>query len=139
MLGLWPGGKGLPGKKHRPGGPFSRRLRPASAEWGGLFGRPAGRPLPGENPFIGGSKGWPALYHTRYRARLDSKGEAASWFLPGRSLPPGLAPDRRPPFGVAPISIRFERFTVFHTSGSARGHDFAIRNHKSVLFPTPVL
>jgi hypothetical protein len=44
MLGLWPGGKELPGKKHRPGGPFSRRLRPASAECGGLFGRPAGRP-----------------------------------------------------------------------------------------------
>jgi hypothetical protein len=23
MLGLWPGGKELPGKKHRPGGPLS--------------------------------------------------------------------------------------------------------------------
>jgi hypothetical protein len=28
---------------------------------------------------------------------------------------------------VAPISIRFERFTVFHTSGSAGGHDFNAR------------
>jgi hypothetical protein len=26
---------------------------------------------------------------------------------------------------VAPISIRFERFTVFHTSTSGGGHDFA--------------
>jgi hypothetical protein len=25
-----------------------------------------------------------------------------------------------------PISIRFERFTVFHTSGSAGGHDFSM-------------
>jgi hypothetical protein len=56
-------------------------------------------------------------------ARPVHEMEAASWFLPRRSLPPGLAPDRKPPFGVAPNSIRFERFTVFHTSGSAGGLD----------------
>ena len=50
MLGLWPGGKELPGKKHRPGGPRSEGLRPASAAYGGLIGRPAGRPYPERTP-----------------------------------------------------------------------------------------
>jgi hypothetical protein len=46
---------------------------------------------------------------------------------------------------VAPLSIRFERFTVFHTSGSAGGHDLANKNkalaeikkinYKVVIFP----
>ena len=42
MLGLWPGGKELLGKKHRPGWPSSWRLRPNSARCGGPIGRPAG-------------------------------------------------------------------------------------------------
>ena len=51
MLGLWPGGKELPGKKHRPGGLSSWRLRRASAEWGGLIiERPAGRAYPERTP-----------------------------------------------------------------------------------------
>ena len=44
MPGLWPGGKDLGRKKHRPGWPSSRRHRPASAENGGLYGDPPGRP-----------------------------------------------------------------------------------------------
>ena len=44
MPELWPGGKGLGFKKHRPGDPCSRRLRLASASAGGPIGRPAGRP-----------------------------------------------------------------------------------------------
>ena len=41
---MWPGGKDLLGKKHRPGWPSSWRLRSASAGCGGPIGRPAGRP-----------------------------------------------------------------------------------------------
>ena len=64
--------------------------------------------------------------HRRFKrlARLVHEMEAASWFLHRRSLPPGLAPDRRPSLS-GPISIRFARFTVFHTSGSAGGHDWS--------------
>ena len=50
MLGLWPGGKELPGKKHRPGWPSSWRLRPTSAACGGPNGRPAGRPYKERTP-----------------------------------------------------------------------------------------
>jgi hypothetical protein len=91
MLGLWPGGKELPGKKHRPGGPSSWGLRPASAASGGLIGRPAVAPPRRE----------PLPWRLRGLARLDPEAVAASWFLPGRSLPPGLARDGRPPLGGA--------------------------------------
>ena len=114
MLGLWPGGKELLCKKHRPGWPSSWRLRPAPAGWGGLNGRPAGRSYNGIILSLGKER----------LARPAHKIQAASWFLHRRSLPPGLAPGGRPPFGVVPISIRFERFTVFHTSGRAGGHDW---------------
>ena len=50
---MWPGGKELLGKKHRPGGASPRRLRPASAECGGLIGRPAGRPYREREPSLG--------------------------------------------------------------------------------------
>jgi len=60
MLLLWPGGKDLPGKKHRPGWPFSRNLWPASAGWGGLIGRPAGRPYPERILSMGRPEGWPS-------------------------------------------------------------------------------
>ena len=50
MLGLWPGGKELSGKKHRSGGLSSWRLRLASAGCGGLIRRPAGRPYPERTP-----------------------------------------------------------------------------------------
>ena len=54
-------------------------------------------------------------FHRRFKrlARQVHEMEAASWFLGRSSLPPGLAPDRRPPFGAVPISIRYERFIVF--------------------------
>ena len=42
---LWPGGKGLGFKKHRPGDLCSWMLGPASGSGGGLIGRPAVRPL----------------------------------------------------------------------------------------------
>ncbi len=65
---MWPGGKDLLGKKHRPGWPSSRRLGPASAGCGGPIGRPdfgdlsraAGRPYPEKTLYIYGSTGWPA-------------------------------------------------------------------------------
>jgi hypothetical protein len=50
---LWPGGKELVRKKHRPGGPSSRRLRAASAGCGGPIGRPAGRPYKERTPSLG--------------------------------------------------------------------------------------
>jgi len=92
MLGLWPGGKELPGKKHRPGGPSSWRLRRASAEWGGLIGR-----YPIRNSECGIRNSlllFPfRIPQSAFRilvARLVHEMEAASWFLPRRSLPPGL-------------------------------------------------
>jgi len=44
MLWLWPGGKGLGFKKHRPGGPCFWRRGLSSDSGGGPIGRPAGRP-----------------------------------------------------------------------------------------------
>jgi hypothetical protein len=41
---LWPGGKGLAGRKHRLGEPFSQMLRSASAKGGGPVGDPPDRP-----------------------------------------------------------------------------------------------
>ena len=41
---MWPGGKGLGFKKHRPGDPGSWRLGRTSGSAGGPIGRPAGRP-----------------------------------------------------------------------------------------------
>ena len=40
---MWPGGKGLGFKKHRPGDPGSWRLGRTSGSAGGPIGRPAGR------------------------------------------------------------------------------------------------
>ena len=36
----WPGVKGVARRKHRPGEPFSRKLRPDSLKWGGPIGWP---------------------------------------------------------------------------------------------------
>jgi len=59
----------------------------------GRADRATGRsPLPAENTFHQGF-GW--------LARLIHEMEAASWFLPRRSLPPGLATSRNPPLGGA--------------------------------------
>jgi hypothetical protein len=49
-------------------------------------------------------------------ARPGHEIKNASWFLRRRSLPPGLAPGRRPPLGEAYISIRFEWVTFFKPS-----------------------
>jgi hypothetical protein len=51
---------------------------------GGRNGRPAGRPYNGKTISLG-KEGF---------ARPVHEMEAASWFLPRRSLPPGLAPNR---------------------------------------------
>ena len=48
-LGLWPGGKGLGLKKHRPGEPFSQGLHSTSAEGGGPEGDPPDRPSADSN------------------------------------------------------------------------------------------
>jgi len=68
-------------------------------------------------------------------ARPAHEMEAASWFLHRRSLPPGLASDRRPPFGTAPIAIRFKRFIVFHTSRSAGGMIFPVAGQRNQIHP----
>jgi hypothetical protein len=61
-----------------------------------------------------GSNGWPA------RAM---KGKPPHDFCPEGPCP--RAWHRTGGYlSVAPISIRFERFTVFHTSGSAGGHNY---------------
>jgi hypothetical protein len=65
-------------------------------------------------------------------ARLVHEIEVASWFLTRRSLPPGLASDRKTPLGVANL-IRFEQFNVSDTSGSAGGHDSHFREEKDEL------
>ena len=92
MLQLWPGGKELLGKKHRPGWPSSWRLRPASAGYGGPIGR-----YPIRNSECGIRNSlllFPfRIPQSAFRilvARLVHEMEAASWFLPRRSLPPGL-------------------------------------------------
>jgi len=50
-------------------------------------------------------------------------------------VPPGLASDRRPPFGSAPISIRSERSIFFHTSGSAGGMIFHLAGQRNQIHP----
>ena len=58
----WPGVKGLARRKHRPGKPFSGRLRAASAGRGGPIGRPSrasrDRPYPDREPSRGPQAGW---------------------------------------------------------------------------------
>jgi len=60
-------------------------------------------PLQGEYTFIGGLE---------RLARQVHEMEAASWFLPGRSLPPGLAPARRQSMALT-ISLYLERKTEY--------------------------
>ena len=93
MLGLWPGGKGLLGKKHRPGWPSSGRLRPASAGCGGLNGRTGGRPSNGMTLSLG----------KEGLARPVNEMEAASCFLPRRALPPGPGTKSRATFRCRPF------------------------------------
>jgi len=45
----WPGVKGVARRKHRPGEPFSARLRPASAGYGGPIARPPVAPTRNAN------------------------------------------------------------------------------------------
>jgi len=89
MLGCGPGARTFWAKSIGRAGPFLAVI--GRVPQNGAGNRATGRsPLPGENPFHGGFG---------RLARPVHEMEAASWFLPRRSLPPGLAPNRRPPFG----------------------------------------
>ena len=57
--GLWPGGKGLGFKKHRPGDPGSRRLGRTSGSAGGPRSATARSPLQGQDFSRCGRNGWP--------------------------------------------------------------------------------
>ncbi len=48
-------------------------------------------------------------------------------------LAPGPGTRLMATFRAAPISIRFERFTVFHTSASGGGHDVGERLYALLL------
>jgi hypothetical protein len=104
MLELWPGGKGIACRKHRPL-EFWISNCGFRIFWFFFF-----------NPHS-------AIYIPQFQWPARSLESKVPHDFCMQCPCPRAGHRREGPLYVAPLSIRFERFTVFHPSGSAGGYD----------------